>query len=200
MSDKVQKKNKKKLRRRNSAPAVLAPNTRLRLAGTPVTTDRADTEGESSRTPTISIVPDITRTDVQVQPKKQVRDPRSEKGTLNSLLMDTGPLDGLLKGEQNTWPKVAKNLYAAWQDGDRAAAAKVADSGTVTAIFAIDKSEGTDLQFAGCTKTGDTPLPKDCSFTRPGGELVVTVSAVDGKRTATAVKLGPAATTPTSTP
>jgi hypothetical protein len=97
-------------------------------------------------------------------------------------------------------PKVAKNLYAAWQDGDRAAAAKVADSGTVTAIFAIDKSEGTDLQFAGCEKTGGTPLPKECSFTRPGGELVVTVSAVDGKRTATAVKLGPAATTPTSTP
>jgi hypothetical protein len=97
-------------------------------------------------------------------------------------------------------PKVSKDLYAAWQDGDRAAAAKVADSGTVTAIFAIDTREGTDLDFAGCEKTGDTPLPKDCSFTRPGGELTITVSNVDGKRTATAVKLGPTATTPTSTP
>jgi hypothetical protein len=97
-------------------------------------------------------------------------------------------------------PRVAKDLYAAWQDGDRAAAAKVATPDAVTQIFAIDKSEGTDLDFGGCLKTGGTPLPKDCTFSRPGGALVITVSGIDGKRTATAVKLGPAATTPTSTP
>jgi hypothetical protein len=118
-------------------------------------------------------------------------------GGVYLLTRDSG---GSSAPEGEAPPKVAKDLYAAWQDGDQAAAAKVADSGTVTAIFAIDKNEGSDLKFGGCEKTGGTPLPKDCSFTRAGGQLVITVSNVDGKRTATAVKLGPAATTPTSTP
>ena len=65
-------------------------------------------------------------------------------------------------------PKVAKNLYAAWQDGDRAAAAKVADSGTVTAIFAIDKSEGTDLQFARLREDRRHAAPQGLQLHAPG--------------------------------
>jgi hypothetical protein len=118
-------------------------------------------------------------------------------GGVYLLTRDSGGSDG---PEGEAPPKVAKDLYAAWQDGDQAAAAKVATADTVTAIFAIEKDEGSGLEFGGCEKTGSTPLPKDCSFTRPGGELTITVSNVDGKRTATAVKLGPTATTPTSTP
>jgi hypothetical protein len=95
--------------------------------------------------------------------------------------------------------KITKDLYSAWQSGDRSAAAADATPQAVTAIFAIDKGEGAGLEFDGCQKTGSNPFPKTCTYSRPGGELTVTVSVVDGQRKATAVKLGPAATTPTST-
>jgi hypothetical protein len=94
--------------------------------------------------------------------------------------------------------KISKDLYGAWQSGDRSAAATDATPQAVTAIFAIDKNQGTGLEFGGCEKTGTSPFPKVCTFSRPGGELAITVSVVDGQRKATAVKLGPAATTPTS--
>jgi hypothetical protein len=96
-------------------------------------------------------------------------------------------------------PRLAKNLYQAWQGQDRAAAAKSADPTTVTAIFAIPASEGSGLTFGTCVKTGATLLPKSCTFTGAGGTLTMTVSNVNGKRTITAVHLRPAATTPTST-
>ena len=54
------------------------------------------------------------------------------------------------------------------------------------------------LVFGACTKTGDRPIPKACTFTRPGGVLTMTVDNVNGKKVVTAVKLGPAATTPTA--
>jgi hypothetical protein len=95
--------------------------------------------------------------------------------------------------------KISKNLYTAWQAGDQTAAAKVATPQAVTQIFAIKASEGTGLVFGGCTKVGANPLPKACVFSRPGGELTVTVGRANGKRVVTKVKLGPAATTPTST-
>jgi hypothetical protein len=97
-------------------------------------------------------------------------------------------------------PRIAKDLYAAWQSGDQAAAAKVATPEAVTQIFAIKTDEGTGLTFDGCEKTGTQPVPKVCTYSRPGGELTITVSVVEGKRVASAVKLGPAATTPTSAP
>jgi hypothetical protein len=94
--------------------------------------------------------------------------------------------------------KIAKDLYSAWQSGDQSAAATDATPQAVTAIFAIDKNEGRGLEFGGCDKTGSSPFPKACTYSRPGGELIITVSVIDGQRKATAVKLGPAATTPTS--
>jgi hypothetical protein len=94
-------------------------------------------------------------------------------------------------------PKLAKDLYKAWQDGDRTAAAKSADTAAVTQIFKIPANEGTDLTFAGCVKAGALQLPKACSFTRPGGQLTMTVAKVGDARTVTAVVLGPTATTPT---
>jgi hypothetical protein len=97
-------------------------------------------------------------------------------------------------------PKISKELYAAWQANDRAAAAKVATPAAVTQIFALKTDEGSGLVFGKCEKTGAKLLPKACTFTRPGGELTITVSAVGNKRLASAVTLGPAATTPTSAP
>jgi hypothetical protein len=94
--------------------------------------------------------------------------------------------------------KISKDLYAAWQSGDRSAAAANATPQAVTAIFAIDKNQGRGLEFGGCAKAGTNPFPKTCTYSRPGGDLTITVSVLDGQRKATAVKLGPAATTPTS--
>lgn len=96
-------------------------------------------------------------------------------------------------------PRLAKNIYAAWQAQDRAEAAKAATPSAVTAIFAIPASEGTGLEFGGCEKVGNAPTPKECTYSRPGGALVITVSVVNGARKVTAVRLGPAATTPTTT-
>ena len=93
--------------------------------------------------------------------------------------------------------KIAKNLYDAWQAGDRAGAAKDATPTAVTAMFAIPAADGDGLVFGACTKTGTKPIPKACTFSRPGGQLVMTVNTVNGKKVVTAVKLGPAATTPT---
>ena len=95
--------------------------------------------------------------------------------------------------------KLAKNLFAAWQAGDRTAAAKAATPTAVTTMFAIPASDGDGYVFGKCTKIGDKALPRACVFSRPGGELTMTVSKVNGKRIITKVKQGSTATTPTST-
>jgi uncharacterized protein (UPF0333 family) len=94
--------------------------------------------------------------------------------------------------------KLAKNLYAAWQANDQATAAKDATPSTVTTLFSVPAADGDGLVFGGCKSTADTVLPKACVFSRPGGELTMTVSKVNGKRTVTNVKYGAAATTPTT--
>ncbi len=94
-------------------------------------------------------------------------------------------------------PKLAKDLYKAWQDGDRTAATTSATSGAVTQIFLIPATDGTGLTFGGCVKAGALQLPKTCTFTRPGGELRMTVAKVGDARKITAVTLAPTATTPT---
>jgi hypothetical protein len=93
---------------------------------------------------------------------------------------------------------ISRDLYSAWQDGNRAQAEKVATPGAVGQIFAIPKREGDGLEFGGCEKVGEQPLPQTCSYTRPGGRLAITVGDVQGTTLATAVILGPTATTPTS--
>src|SRR5664279_1559380 len=72
--------------------------------------------------------------------------------------------------------KIAKNLYAAWQAGDQAAAAKDATPTAVTAMFAIPAADGDGLTFGACTKIGSKPIPKACVFSRPGGQLTMTVN------------------------
>jgi hypothetical protein len=95
--------------------------------------------------------------------------------------------------------RVAKNVYAAWQANDQAAAAKDATPAAVTKLFAYKPSEGTGLVFGSCTKVGSNPLPKACTFSRPGGALTLTIGRVNDKRTVINAKLGAAATTPTGT-
>ena len=93
---------------------------------------------------------------------------------------------------------ISEDLFSAWQDGNRKAATEVATPGAVGQIFLIPKDEGDGLEFGQCTKVGEQPLPQTCSYTRPGGQLEITVGDVQGTTLATAVVLGPAATTPTA--
>lgn len=95
--------------------------------------------------------------------------------------------------------KLSKDLYAAWQANDRTAAAKDATAGAVTQIFAIPASDGADLKFGGCQKAADAQFPKVCIFTRPGGQLTMTVNPIAGNRTITKVELGAAGLPPDTT-
>lgn len=95
--------------------------------------------------------------------------------------------------------RLAKDLYKAWQDGNQTAAAKSATPAAVTQLFAIKTSEGTTLTYGGCSKTSAAPLPKLCVWSRPGGELEMTVvKQANGKKVVSSVTLGSAATTPPS--
>lgn len=106
--------------------------------------------------------------------------------------------DGESEADTTTPAGISKSLYSAWQDGNRTAATDVATPGAVGQIFAIPTKEGDGLEFGGCEKVGSESLPQTCTYSRPGGELAITVGDVQGTTLATAVILGPAATTPTS--
>jgi hypothetical protein len=67
----------------------------------------------------------------------------------------------------------AKAVFAAWENGNRAAAARFAEDGAVTELFAISTSDASGLRFGGCSATGDDPFPKECVWSRPGGELTM---------------------------
>jgi hypothetical protein len=94
--------------------------------------------------------------------------------------------------------QTAKGLYKAWQAGNRNAAAKYANAASVDKIFVIQKTEASGLQFGGCTPTGNGPFPKECVWTRPGGELTMTLNKSGDTVTVTNVKFGPAGTPPAS--
>jgi hypothetical protein len=92
----------------------------------------------------------------------------------------------------------AKGLYKAWQAGNQAQAAKFGNANSVTTIFAVAPTDASGLKFGGCSATGAGPFPKECTWSRPGGELTMTLVRVGGKAQVTKVHYGPAATTPTS--
>jgi hypothetical protein len=92
----------------------------------------------------------------------------------------------------------AKGLYKAWQKGDQAAAAKFANSDATATIFAIKTSDAGGLQFGGCASTGSSGFPKECTWSRPGGELTMKLQKNGKKAQVTKVTYGPAGTTPTS--
>jgi hypothetical protein len=92
--------------------------------------------------------------------------------------------------------QAAKGLYKAWQSGDRSAAAEVATPTSVTAIFKVQPSDASGLQFDGCSATGANPFPKECVWSRPGGQLALTVQKQDDKPTVTKVDYGPAGLPP----
>jgi hypothetical protein len=96
-------------------------------------------------------------------------------------------------------PRLARNLYAAWQDDDRTAAADNATAAAVTEIFAIPAAQGEGLVFGGCTSTSGTALPKACVYSRPGGQLTMTVDRVGDTRKVVKVELGPAGLPPDPT-
>jgi hypothetical protein len=93
--------------------------------------------------------------------------------------------------------QTAKGLYKAWQSGNQAAAAKDATPTAVTDIFKVTPTDASGLQFDRCSATGSNPFPKECTWSRPGGQLTMTVQKQGGKPKVTKVEYGPAATTPT---
>jgi hypothetical protein len=92
--------------------------------------------------------------------------------------------------------QTAKGLYKAWQSGNKTAAAKYASPTAVTAIFKIAPSEASGMQFDQCSATGNNPFPKECVWSRPGGELTMTVNKPGDTPTVTNVKYGPAGLPP----
>ena len=92
--------------------------------------------------------------------------------------------------------QTAKGLYKAWQNGNQAGAAKDASPAAVTAIFAVKPADESQLQFDGCVAAGSKAFPKECTWSRPGGQLTMTVAKQGGKPTVTKVAYGPAGTTP----
>ena len=68
----------------------------------------------------------------------------------------------------------------------------------VTAIFKVQPTAASGLEFGGCKATGGNAFPKTCTWSRPGGELTMTVQKQGGKATVTNVTYGPAGTTPTT--
>jgi hypothetical protein len=95
--------------------------------------------------------------------------------------------------------RLAKDLYNAWQANDRTAAAADATPAAVTQIFAIPASDGEGLTFGGCSRPTNAQFPKACIYTRPGGQLTMSVNPVAGKRTITKVELGAAGLPPDTT-
>jgi hypothetical protein len=96
---------------------------------------------------------------------------------------------------------VAKHFVVAWKAGDRTAAAKLASNGAVTQAWVLKPESASGLTFGACKKTAKNPFPKACTFTRPGGQVVLTVTRL-GKANpeVTAVVEAQAGTPPTSAP
>jgi hypothetical protein len=90
----------------------------------------------------------------------------------------------------------AKGLFNAWQDGDETAANRFASPDSVTVLFAVPASDADGMEFGGCTATGDDPWPKECIWSRPGGELTMTVQQGDDLPQVTKVTYGPAGLPP----
>jgi hypothetical protein len=140
MTDKLTKQTRKRKKRQS-------PNIRTKK-------DKIDPDSDSQKIgPTVLIpfVPSqpsstqesgtletITRRDVMVTEPTEVQVPERVGGkTLGSLLMQTGPLEGLVKKEDNTWPGIAKELkkvflpYQKSLKSPQARASYVAELGTV---------------------------------------------------------------------
>lgn len=92
--------------------------------------------------------------------------------------------------------QAAKGLFKAWQSGDETAATDVATPSAVTAIFKVKPSDASGLQFDGCSATGANPFPKECEWSRPGGQLTMTIQKQGGKPVVTSVDYGPAGLPP----
>ena len=90
----------------------------------------------------------------------------------------------------------AKAVFAAWENGNRAAAARFAEDEAVTKLFAISTSDASGLRFGGCSATGDDPFPKECVWSRPGGELTMEVEKQGDTPIVTNVTYGPAGLPP----
>jgi hypothetical protein len=67
----------------------------------------------------------------------------------------------------------AETLFQAWANNDRTAAASVANQAAIDALFATPSTEAAAYTFSSCEPGAGNLY---CSWTRPGGQLLITVN------------------------
>ena len=84
----------------------------------------------------------------------------------------------------------ADTLFQAWASGNRAQAAPVAGAAAIDTLFANPASEASEYTFSSCVPDTGTLY---CSWTRPGGQLVMLVNDGTGGTTVQVleVQIGP---------
>jgi hypothetical protein len=94
--------------------------------------------------------------------------------------------------------QTAKSLFNAWQANEEGQASQFADADAVAVLFRVPAIDGQGLEFGGCSPIGDSPWPKECVWSRPGGELTMEVEKGGDTPVVTKVTYGPAGLPPDS--
>lgn len=105
--------------------------------------------------------------------------------TTSSTTTTTAPTSTTAAGPPGaaTPEAAAASLFNAWTAGDEANAGQFADPGAVSTLFARD-GVGNDLQFDGCTATGDSQV---CTYSNSTATVVFDVEQVASGYRVTAV-------------
>jgi hypothetical protein len=100
------------------------------------------------------------------------------------------------KTEQQPAFETAKEVFAALESGDTAAAEDRATEAGATALAAIGREDLDGLAFSGCSPYPGEPPTRVCTWTRPGGQLTIALELDDKKWLVTKAEIGPAGLPP----
>lgn len=101
-------------------------------------------------------------------------------GLFTTTTSPGGPTTTLAPPDPADPQAFAGTLFQAWADGNRSQAAAVANAAAIDALFATPSSEASAYTFRSCEPTEGTLF---CSWTRPGGQLVMLVNDGTGGTT-----------------
>jgi hypothetical protein len=94
--------------------------------------------------------------------------------------------------------KVAKTVFAAAEKGDRAVLADNSTAAGTSQLQALDAKSLQGMTFAKCAPFAGAKPTRLCTYTRPGGQLLLRLVVVDSAWKVDQATLGAAAVTPTS--
>jgi hypothetical protein len=114
--------------------------------------------GTDTTSPTVSTAPPATGT------------PGSTSSTSTSLAPTTTATSRPPATAASSPEVAAKALYDAWTQGDRTAAARVAQPAAVTALFGRTWQAGDGWSFGECTGAAGSLI---CTWLRPGGQQLM---------------------------